>query len=671
MLSSYRTYLTKEIKVDIFDILKNILPSLDLAFYRGFPDWSVVFLGDGIRHITGYDPEEFSGGKINWKDLVLPEDREKISTITREAIKHKKRQCLRTYRIKTLDGQIRWISDRGSLVYDSSGKLLWIDGIILDITKEKQLELILEKGKQEWQLTFDSIPNPIVISEPVKSSCVYSRVNKAFAERLGLHPRDVLNKHCKDVLSEAFTRDCLELSESKVIKEREAEISALGGYFHITNVPILNPQGNIEKIICIFNDITKLKESQDNLASLARELSFVIDSVSVMVIGINEEGIVYRWNRIAEGIFQTPASDIVGRPFKELSFPGDFVQRLIPAYDECLETKRPIQLDEVRLYTREETRVLNFLLKPFFTPKNRARVFITGFDVTDRKNLEMMLVHSQKLEAIGALAAGIAHEINTPCQCVLSNLNFLREELPNVLEFLRIRENVKDSENGDSLSLLGEIGKVMDNIDVSFLMEEIPQALNQSLDCLNRVVRIVESIREFSHPGSQDKKFVDIHKLLESAVTISRNEWKYVADIQFDFDPTIPPILCYPNELSQVFLNLIVNAAQAIRDAIGDHPEKKGTITIRTKRKDPWCEISVTDTGTGIPEEIRHKVFEPFFTTKPVGKGTGQGLAIAQAVIMKKHNGHIYFETEEGKGTTFFVLLPLGEAGGTTNHSTI
>jgi signal transduction histidine kinase len=336
-----------------------------------------------------------------------------------------------------------------------------------------------------------------------------------------------------------------------------------------------------------------------------------------------------------------------------------------------LETKRPIQLDEVRLYTKEETRVLNFLIKPLFTTQNRACVFITGFDVTDRKNLEMMLVHSQKLEAIGALAAGIAHEINTPCQCVLSNLNFLREELSNVLEFLKICENMKDSENGDSLPFLREIGKAMNNIDVSFLMEEIPQALNQSLDCLNRVVRIVESIREFSHPGSQDKTFVDIHKLLESAVTISRNEWKYVADIQFDFDPTIPPILCYPNELSQVFLNLIVNAAQAIRDAIGDHPEKKGTIIIRTKRKDPWCEISVTDTGTGIPEEIRHKVFEPFFTTKPVGKGTGQGLAIAQAVIMKKHNGHIYFETEEGKGTTFFVLLPIGEAGGTMNPSTI
>jgi len=671
MLNSYLPNLEKERKVNILDILANILPSLDLAFYRGFPDWSVIFLGDGIRHITDYDPEEFSSGKINWKELIFPEDREKVLTITKEAIKHKKPQCLRIYRINTLNGQIRWIRDQGSLVYDSNGKLLWIDGIIFDITKEKHLELIMEKSKQEWQLTFDSIPNPIVISEPVKSSCVYSRVNKAFAERLGMHPRDVVKKHCKDVLGEAFFNDFSKLSQSKAIMEREKEIPALGEYFRVTKVPILNPQGDLEKVICIFDDITKLKMSQDNLASLARELSFVIDSVSVVVIGINEEGIVYRWNRIAEKIFQAPASNIVGRPFKELNFPGDFVHRLIPAYNECVETKKLIQLDEIRLYTKEETRVLNFLIKPFFTTQNRACVFITGFDVTDRKNLEMMLVHSQKLEAIGALAAGIAHEINTPCQCVLSNLNFLREELSNILEFLKICKNVKGSDHSDSLSILGEIEKAMENIDVSFLMEEIPQALNQSLECLNRVTRIVESIREFSHPGSQDKMFVDIHKLLESAVTISRNEWKYVADIQFDFDTTIPPMLCYPNELSQVFLNLLVNAAQAIRDAIGDHPEKKGIITIRTRRKDSWCEISVTDTGTGIPKEIRHKVFEPFFTTKPVGKGTGQGLAIAQAVIMKKHNGRIYFETEEGKGTTFFVLLPLGEAGETTNYHTI
>ncbi|MEJ5299582.1 MAG: PAS domain-containing protein [Thermodesulforhabdaceae bacterium] len=659
-------YLIEGEKIELTDILKNILPSLDLVFYRGFLDWSFIFWGQRIKQITGYDPQEFSTGRKNWKDIVFAEDLEKIITITREAIKHKKLQCLRTYRIVTASGEIRWISDRGSLIYDSNGELLWIDGIIFDITKEKQLELTLEKGKQEWQLTFDSVPNPIVIAEPSEHSCIYSRVNKAFADRLGLHPRDIVKKRCKDILGGSLFNDLPMLSKSKVTFERDVEVPALGGYFHVTNVPVLDSKGNIEKVICLFTDITNIKKIEENLKTLTRELSFVIDSVSVVVIGVNEQGIVYRWNRVAEKIFMTSASDILGRPLKELSFPGDFTSRLIPAYEQCLETKRPVQIDEIRLYSEEETRILNFSIKPFFTPDNRLCFFITGFDVTNQKNLEMMLVHSQKLEAIGTLAAGIAHEINTPCQCVLSNLNFIREEIHQIMELVECCKNLVNSikaqcSDDGPLFWLEKIGKIMNNLDLPFLMEEIPQALSQSLDCLQRVIKIIDSIREFSHPGSQTKIVTDIHKLLESVVTISRNEWKYVANVEFDFDPSIPPILCYPGELSQVFLNLIVNAAQAIKEAIGDRPENKGSITIRTKRKDPWCVVSVTDTGTGIPKEIRHKVFEPFFTTKPVGKGTGQGLAIAQAVIMKKHNGHIYFETKEGKGTTFFVLLPLGE----------
>lgn len=657
-------------KPEYADILSHVLEVVDLAFYRGFADWSVMFFGDSIKHITGYDREEFLAGDKKWIDVILPEDKQKASTILKEAIKHRKSHYLRTYRIVTTSGLIKWVSDRGKIVYNENGKFVHMDGLIIDVTKEKTLENIIERAKKDWELVFDSIPNLVVMADVESGSCVLRRVNKAFASRLGYHPRDVVNKTCKSLLSAGGSfHDCLKEFESeRLIIEKEAELPVLNGYFHVTHVPVMDSNRRIEKVICIFTDITKLKEAKDHLAALSRELAFVIDSVSALVIGIDEQGRIYRWNRVAETVFDKPASEVIGRTFTDLAFPGDFETRVIPAVQECFETKRRVQLSEARVYVEGATRVLDLLVKPFFTRENHCRVFVTGFDVTERKNLEMMLVHAQKLEAIGSLAAGIAHEINTPCQCMLSNLTFLKDEISVLLELAQTYENIRESIRSRCPGLdevwIRKIDDLGDEVDVPFLLEEIPQSLNQALECLNRVIRIVGSIKEFSHPGAQEKSIVDIHRLIRSTVDISRNEWKYVADIEFDFDSELPPITCYPSELSQVILNLIVNAAQAIKELLGDRPEVKGRITIRTRRRESWCEISVSDTGGGIPKGIQHKVFEPFFTTKPPGKGTGQGLSIAQSIIMKKHNGHIYFETEEGKGTTFFVLIPMEEMTG-------
>lgn len=647
------------------DVLSHVLEIVDLAFYRGFPDWSVIFWGDSIKHITGYDPKEFSEGNKKWIDVILPEDRDKASLILKEAIRNRKKHYLRTYRVITASGGVKWVSDRGKIVYNEDGKFVCTDGLVIDITKEKNLEKIIEEGKRDWQLVFDSIPNLVVISDIHGDKCILRRVNKAFAERLGFHPRDVVNKPCKQFLhTNQMVCKPASLFELNNPVEMETELPILNGHFHVIQVPVINANDKTEKIVCIFTDITKLKEAHRDLVALSRELSFIIDAVSVLVIGIDKEGNVYRWNQVAERIFGIPASEVIGRRFVDLAFPGDFTHRIIPAFQKCLETKETLELPEVRVYLEGATRVLDLTIRPFLAPENGHCVFLTGFDVTDRKNLEMMLVHAQKLESIGALAAGIAHEINTPCQCMMSNLTFLHDEISNLLELVQVLESFRQSISSDCAvdqDQLKKIDELMEKLDVSFIIDEIPQALDQTMDCLNRVIRIVQSIREFSHPGAQEKATVDIHRLIRSTVDISRNEWKYVADIQFEFDSDLPPVTCYPSELSQVILNLIVNAAQAIKEAIGDRPETKGIITIRTRKLGPWCEISVSDTGTGIPKEIQHKVFEPFFTTKPPGKGTGQGLSIAQSIIMKKHNGHIYFETEEGKGTTFFVRIPVGE----------
>jgi signal transduction histidine kinase len=166
-------------------------------------------------------------------------------------------------------------------------------------------------------------------------------------------------------------------------------------------------------------------------------------------------------------------------------------------------------------------------------------------------------------------------------------------------------------------------------------------------------------MKDFSHPGSEEKVQTDLNQAIESTVTVAHNEWKYVADLDLALDPQLPRVPCLPGEINQVILNLVINAAHAIGDVVGDGASGKGRIHVSTSRQGDWAEIRVQDTGTGIPESARARIFDPFFTTKVVGKGTGQGLTIAHSVVVQQHGGTIEFETELGKGTTFLVRLPL------------
>jgi PAS domain S-box-containing protein len=285
-------------------------------------------------------------------------------------------------------------------------------------------------------------------------------------------------------------------------------------------------------------------------------------------------------------------------------------------------------------------------------------------DLTASKRIESELRQSQKLTAVGQLASGIAHEINTPTQYVSDNTRFLQKAFEDLLalndkygELLSAARQGKVTEE-----LLAEVASCRENADFEFLAQEIPQAIRQSLEGIERVTKIVRAMRDMAHPDSGEKVATDINRAIESAVTVSRNEWKYVADMVLDLDPELPPVPCLSGEFSQVILNIIINAGQAIAEVVGDGSSGNGRITISTRRQGQWVEVRISDTGPGIPEEVRSRIFEPFFTTKEVGKGTGQGLTISRSVIVDKHGGALTFETETGKGTTFIIRLPVGEA---------
>ncbi|MES9996817.1 ATP-binding protein [Desulfovibrio aminophilus] len=306
--------------------------------------------------------------------------------------------------------------------------------------------------------------------------------------------------------------------------------------------------------------------------------------------------------------------------------------------------------------------------KSFPASRQLMEIFVDGrehlaqivFDITERKNLERRLGMAQKLESIGLLAAGIAHEINTPVQYVGDSVRFVRDSFQDMTGFLDACAalRVRVSGAGSALEEMRRVDETAAEADLDFLLDEVPKACGRALDGLDRVARIVQAMKNFSHPGGDEKKPTDINKAIQNTVIVARNEWKYAAEVETALSPDLPLISCYAGDINQVLLNMLVNASHAIVEKVGDGGDK-GLIRISTLPAGEFVEIRIADTGAGIPRENMERIFDPFFTTKPVGQGTGQGLTIAHDIIVNKHGGRIDVESEVGVGTTFILRLPV------------
>ena len=281
--------------------------------------------------------------------------------------------------------------------------------------------------------------------------------------------------------------------------------------------------------------------------------------------------------------------------------------------------------------------------------------------LNDLQHAQAQLLNAQKLEAIGGLAAGVAHEINTPIQFIGDNARFLSESFEELAAVhsaaLDLAEAVKEC--GGCPDATDAFYVAVEEADLEFLREELPIAAAQTLEGVGRVAEIVRALKDFSHPGEETKSPLDLNKSIQDTLTICRNEWKYVADVETDLAPELPLVSALGGPVNQALLIVIVNAAQALGEKLADGD--KGTIKVATRTDEGAVVVSIEDDAGGIPDEIQDRVFEPFFTTKEVGKGSGQGLAIARSVVVDQHGGELSFEVERGVGTTFFLRFPITE----------
>ena len=403
---------------------------------------------------------------------------------------------------------------------------------------------------------------------------------------------------------------------------------------------------------------TVRRRGDEVLRQAHRDTEILLNSIPSLLIELDARGNIRQWNKAATSILEWEEATVAG---KTLDCCG--VKWLTPDVSSRIAAHAQVPsgrgLDNVKLEKNGTTRFLGLNAIPLNTD-GAAGILVVGADITDRLTLEHQLLQAQKLESVGQLAAGIAHEINTPTQYIGDNVRFLKEAFHDLEGVRASYERLLAAAQNNAVS--GEtVQEVMDRLqhaDANYLFEEIPKAIDQSLEGVTRVAKIVGAMKEFSHPGTKDKTQLDLNHAIECTLTVARNEWKYVAELETEFDPSLPRIACQPGEFNQVILNLIVNAAHAIADVVGKDGSKKGTIKVQTRNCKDWAEIRIHDTGTGIPDSVRARVFDPFFTTKEIGKGTGQGLAIARSVVVDKHGGTIHFETAEGRGTTFVIRLP-------------
>ncbi|GAA0717137.1 PAS domain-containing protein [Dactylosporangium roseum] len=630
------------------------------------PGGSTTYVNRWGLEYTGLSPDADLDGY--WEVVLSADDARRVRTAWQEASRTGNPFEL-ACRVRRADGQRRWHSFRGQPVRRPDGRTIWWVGTATDIDDQTVLQESLRRSDQQTAETLTLLES-IQSAAPVGLGFVdhelrFVRANASLAAMVRLPVAQMIDHPVAELVPalwsriEPYFRRVLDAGEAVRCVEVTGPAAAgpdrvrswLASYYPV------RVEGEVIGVGLVVIDIAERKQAE-------AFRSVVMETMADGLYTLDDHGRVTSVNRAACELLGWTEAELLGSRFHDVVHYQHADGTPLPA-DQCpmfhaQSEGRPIQGHD-EAYTRKDGSV--FPISYSSTPLDRGSgiggtvvVFRDVTELRERQRREIEARHGQRLESLGQLSAGIAHEINTPIQFVGDNIRFLAEAYQEMLDLLQVYRDCLDPPKGRQIAWEERSRRAAAaelDADVDYLTAEVPAAVSQSLEGIERVASLVRAMKSFTYKDSKDRSYANLNEALTTTLTVARNEVKYVADVALDLGE-LPEVLCRIGELNQVFLNLVVNAADAMAGR-----DERGVIRVSTRTDGPMAVISMADNGCGIPERLQQKIFEPFFTTKDVGKGTGQGLSLARAVVVDGHGGTIEVRSTPGEGTEFTVRLPI------------
>lgn len=681
-----------------FRTLVNNIPGV---VYRCLCDetWTMQFVSDAAEEVLGYPASAFiNNNQLSFTDIILPEDVERVANTVDQAIA-KRQSYVIGYSMRRADGRLCHVHEKGQAVFDDNGQTLWLDGVIFDITQRKEAEAALAASESQYRSLIETA-NSIIIRWDTTGRIKF--MNEYGHRFFGYAPGELIGQYGPGTIvpkTETSGRD-LEILIADIVKHPERyayneneNIHKDGSRVWVAwaNRSILDEDGNLVELLSIGNDATERRHMEEALRQSEQRFRDVSEAAGEYLWEMNLDGNYTFLSDRVQDVKGHSAAELLGHsPFNWM--PLEDIEQVQHILAQASAAKRNFTVEHRDITSTGDLVWERITGLPLLDEEGNITGFRgTGLSITKQKEAEiklreseaqlrqqaqeleatlqdvqqmqMQLVQSEKMSSLGQLVAGVAHEINNPVSFIYGNLGYASDYIRDLMRVIQLYQHHYPEP-------AAEIAKESENIDLDFLMDDLPRLLDSMKVGSERIKQIVLSLRTFSRMDEAEKKEVNIHDGIDSTLMILQNRLKARPDrpeIQVVKQyGNVPQVDCYAGQLNQVFMNVLSNAIDALEDAIATDqlPDRSPmiqvtTVVVKTVTCDRNLQIQITDNGPGIPDHIKPRLFDPFYTTKPIGKGTGMGLSISYQIVTERHNGTLTCESTVGAGTTFCITIPM------------